>query len=179
MLYIHKDMVVSSVSKYDDTVCEAILCMLPTISTILINVYRPPSASLKSFTTLLQHIQSYLDPLMEEKYHDINIMGDFNFPNINWGSLSCVPSQGREQHESGEALLNFIQHNMLIQVVDRPTREQNTLDLFLTNNDRVIQNIEVNKTALSDHDLVKINLLYNMKTAATPPTTSFEDNSFR
>ena len=107
-------MVVASVSKYDDTICEAILCTLPTISTILINVYRPPSVSLKSFTTLLQHIQSYLNPLMEEKYHDINIMGDFNFPNIDWGSLSCVPSQDREQHESSEAFLNSIQHNMLI-----------------------------------------------------------------
>ena len=179
VLYIHEEIAVSDVSSYDDTICEAILCTIPTISTILINVYRPPSASLKSFTYLLNHIQSYLDPILENSYHDINIMGDFNFPNIDWPSLSCTPSHGREQHESGQALLAFIQHNMLLQIVDHPTREQNILDLFLTNNDRVIRNVEVEKTPLSDHDLVKVNLLYNIRTPNKVPPPSFEENSFR
>ena len=40
-------------------------------------------------------------------------MGDFNFPNIEWVSHTCIPSKGREQYESAEALLNFINHNMI------------------------------------------------------------------
>ena len=179
LLYIHEDIAVSNISTYDDTICSAILCTIPTLSTVEINVYCPPGASLKSFSTLLQHIQYYIDPILKEKYHDINIMGDFNFPNIDWLSLSCSPSLGHEQHESGLALLDFIQHNMLLQIVDQPTRGNNILDLFLTNNDRVIRNVEVAKTDLSDHDLVKVNLLYNMKAPVKPHVSSFESQSFR
>ena len=68
---------------------------------------------------------------------------------------------------------------MLLQIVDQPTRGNNILDLFLTNNDRVIRNVEVAKTDLSDHDLVKVNLLYNMKEPVKSHVSSFESQSFR
>ena len=61
------------------------------------------------------------------------------------------PSQGREQYESGDDFLSFIDFNILIQVVDKPTRNGNILDLFLTN-DRIIRSINVHKTKLSDDD---------------------------
>ena len=144
------------------------------------NIYRPPKAPLKSFIELLRHIQNYLDPLMDKNHHDINIMGDFNFPNIDWVTQTSSSSQGRDSLESAEAFLDFIGHNMLTQVVDCPTRENSLLDLFLTNNDRVICNIETDKTTLSDHKAVKINLLYNIKTPNSSSTVpSFEDDSFR
>ena len=61
------------------------------------------------------------------------------------------PSQGREQYESGDDFLSFIDFNILIQVVDKPTRNGNIFDLFLTN-DRIIRSINVHKTKLSDDD---------------------------
>ena len=179
LLYVHESIPVSNESTFDDSICQAILCTLSSCSTILINVYRPPKSSLNSFNKLLQYIQCYLDPLMEEKHQDIIIIGDFNFPNIDWPTQTCNPSLGREQQESGEAFIDFIQHNMLDQVVDRPTRDQNTLDLFLTNNSRVIRNIEADKSTLSDHSIVSVNLLYNMKAPSLSSTPSFEDNTFR
>ena len=150
------------------------------MSTIVINVYRPPNASYSSFNALLQKAQGYLDDVMGEKYYDINIMGDFNFPNIEWVSHTCIPSQGREQNESAEALLNFIDHNMLTQVVDIPTRNGNILELFVTNNDRIIRNIDVQETKLSDHGLVSVNLLHNCMTETSPTSLpTFEKDSFR
>ena len=117
---------------------------------------------------------------MFEKYYDINIMGDFNFPNIEWVSHTCIPSQGREQYESAEALLNFINHNMLTQVIDKPTRNGNILELFLTNNDRIIRYIDVQETKLSDHDLGSVNLLHNCMTETSPTSLpTFEKDSFR
>ena len=68
----------------------------------------------------------------------LNILGDFNFPNIDWSSSNCNPSHGREQQLAGEALLSFIDYNMLHQVVNTPTRDRNILELFLTNNERTI-----------------------------------------
>ena len=180
ILYVHKNIPISREHIFDDTICQATFCVLETISTIIMNVYRPPKATLNSFSTLLQHAQEFLDENLKNKHYDINIMGDFNFPNIDWVSSTCTPSQGREQYESGEAFLSFIDHNMLIQVVDKPTRNGNILDLFLTNNDRIIRSIDVHKTKLSDHDLVSVNLLYNCLSDISPNNLpSFEEDSFR
>ena len=64
-------------------------------------------------------------------------MSDFNFPNIDCVTQTSNSHQGTETLESGEAFLDFNGHNMLTQIVDRPTRENNKLDLFLTNNDHI------------------------------------------
>ena len=180
LLYIHQSIPISLECPFDDSICQATFCVLETMSTIVINVYRPPNASYSSFNALLQKVQGNLDDVMCEKYYDINIMGDFNFSNIEWVSHTCIPSQGREQYESAEALLNFIDHNMLTQVVDKPTRNGNILELFLTNNDRIIRNIDVQETKLSDHGLVSVNLLHNCMTETSPTSLpTFEKDSFR
>ena len=44
----------------------------------------------------------------------------------------------------------------LIQVVDEPTREENTLDLIYTNETSMIMNVESIKSSLSDHDRIEI-----------------------
>ena len=69
---------------------------------------------------------------------------------------------------------------MLVQTVDEPTRNDNTLEIFLAKNERAIRNIEVQETKLSDHDLVSVDLQYNCIsniTSATLPKS--EVNSFR
>ena len=178
ILYIHEKIPISDEDRdhFDDITCQASLCILQTISTILINVYRPP----KSFSNLLKHVQSYLDKHINDKHYDINILGDFNFPNIDWSSSICNPSHGREQQLAGEALLSFIDYNMLYQVVNTPTRDRNILELFLTNNERLIRNVSAQDTPLSDHRVVSINLLTNLKSQSPPsPIPTFEDHTFR
>ena len=76
-------------------------------------IYRPPNAQLKSFSSLLKHVQSYLDQQMQNKHYDINILGDFNFPNIDWTDATCHSTLGRDQQLSGQALLNFMDHNVM------------------------------------------------------------------
>ena len=41
LLYIHEKIPISDEDHFDDISCQASLCILQTISTILINVYRP------------------------------------------------------------------------------------------------------------------------------------------
>ena len=58
---------------------------------------------------------------------------------------------------SEKTLMNFMNDNFLCQYVNVPTRNQNILDLVLTNNDRLIQHVKSEKHALlSDHNLVEI-----------------------
>ena len=42
----------------------------------------------------------------------------------------------------------------MCQEVDQPTRENDKLDLIFTNNDELMQRTTVEKTTLSDHDIV-------------------------
>ena len=62
----------------------------------------------------------------------INIAGDFNCPNIDWGS-NAITSNSYEP-EAHEELLNIMQNHPLVQMQKQPTTNENNLDLFLTNN---------------------------------------------
>ena len=61
ILYIQKNIPFSKEYSYDDTICQGTFCVLQAISTIIMNIYRPPSASLKSFSNLLEHAQKFLN----------------------------------------------------------------------------------------------------------------------
>ena len=70
--------------------------------------------------------------------------------------------------------------NFLNQVVDKNTRNENTLDLVLTNNVRDILDVSSDPTSLSDHNIVGIKLGYNAlanQDKALPKT--FENLSFQ
>ena len=62
-----------------------------------------------------------------------------------------------------------MEKNLLVQLVNESTRENNTLDLLLTNNEQAVHSISTEKVTFSDHDLVTCNLLYKFKNAHTPP----------
>ena len=69
---------------------------------------------------------------------------------------------------------------MLHQVVNTPTRDINILELFLTNNERLIRNVSAQDTPLSDHRVVFTNLLTDLKSQSPPsPIPTFEDHTFR
>ena len=55
-----------------------------------------------------------------------------------------------------------MERNFLTQIVRTPTREGNILDLVLTNVPRYIKEVEVTPTPLSDHDMVKLQLGFNL-----------------
>ena len=88
------------------------------------------------------------------------------------------PSHGREQQLAGEALLSFIDYNMLHQVVNTLTRDRNILEIFLANNERLIRNVSAQDTPLSDHRVVFINLFTDLKSQNPPsPIPTFEDQA--
>ena len=44
----------------------------------------------------------------------------------------------------------------LVQAIEEPTRRENTLDLIFTNGIEIFKQVEVNRTIMSDHDLIEI-----------------------
>ena len=64
--------------------------------------------------------------------------------------------------------------------VNTPTRDRIILELFLTNNKRLIRNVAAQDTPLSDHRVVFINRLTDLKSQSpTSPIPTFEDITFR
>ena len=90
---------------------------------------------------------------------NILILGDFNLPNIKWLStgLRGASKSLNEKHQA-QALLQFVESQCLAQLITEPTRGENILDFLLTNNEDMLQQVEVRDTIMSDHRMIKVTL---------------------
>ena len=78
-------------------------------------------------------------------------MGDFNHPDIGWISLDS-------SNESAKFLL-LVQNCFLTQHVLKPTRGDNVLDLILSSNKELVDNVTVvEPLETSDHSQIHFNL---------------------
>ena len=95
----------------------------------------------------------YLSNLITLHDH-ISLVGDFNFPDINWDTLSGSYLQN-------PSVILFFQNN-LSQLVHSPTHlKGNILDLILTNSDELLSNVEVippHHSLSSDHYIISFQL---------------------
>jgi hypothetical protein len=111
--------------------------------------YKSPNADCNEVEELFKVIEK----AAEDK---VLIMGDFNFPGINWDTL-----------ESGTNAIEFrdlVMDNYLIQHVHEPTRESNILDLVLTSSDYEVEKMKVeDHLGNSNHNVLRWNLIHTLK----------------
>ena len=89
---------------------------------------------------------------------NIWLVGDFNAPHINWPLLEVTPLAGTKR-QIYQRLIDISLHRNIEQVIDKPTRGDNILDLFLTNNKSALQNFEtLPPIGKADHDIVYIEI---------------------
>ncbi len=84
------------------------------------------------------------------------IVGDFNFPEINW-PLNALSSQGT-------AFLDFCQENFLLQHIMQPTRRASKaiLDLVFTTGDTPVSDFQINEEfGSSDHSIINFHVDIN------------------
>ena len=165
ILYTHNDFVIDERDIYADTICQAVMTYNSTINLLVIGIYRPPRADDKSFNACLKKISEFIN---KHDDADIHVMGDLNFRYINWETKE-INKERRLKSEINCAVsfLSFMDKYFLNQFVTEFTRkDKSILDLVLTNNHHSIHSIEVDKTQLSDHDIVWTQLTYKqmMKT---------------
>merc|ERR1711891_8524 len=67
----------------------------------------------------------------------------------------------------------------LIQIIEETTRKENTLDLVYTNNIRIVTNIDVNTSAISDHNKIEITTTYRIKEEKINKKNQVADNTLR
>ena len=176
LLYVHEQLVVTESTHYEDRSNNMVMCYVKSCNTVFATVYRPPGADTVGFKRLLDKLQESIDDISEDSSTpDLYIVGDFNYPDIDW----CFGNSAKDTPGQGEDLSEFISHNFLTQVVDGPTRGKSTLDLVLTNVPRYVTKVKVEPTTLSDHHMVHVQLGFNMIHPQTPEPNPIDPNSFR
>ena len=178
LLYSHTNIPVSMSDSFDDGICEGLFCKFGTANTCVAVAYRPPNAPVSSFNSLLNFFSSCIDLLNDDSL-DLLICGDFNLPLINWDPLTLLPGGSSDTQQSAQSLLAFMSKYLLSQYVLTPTRGQSVLDLFITNNSRLVTNVQSESTHLSDHNMVDIMLAHNPVSMEKATIPNFNEESFR
>ena len=92
------------------------------------------------------------------QHHPILLLGDFNFPKINWETYTTTTSFESPEYKFIETLRD----NFLSQLVREPTRlrgndEPTTIDLLITNNEEAIRSIHLSSAlGASDHRMLQV-----------------------
>ena len=162
---------------------EVLLLHIKSQNLLFGTVYRPPDCPTHKFVDSLKILTEKINEFGSPT-PNIVITGDFNFPIINWAEEKIEAGGSLVQQEQAAALLNLVNKLCLEQSIIDPTREANTLDIFLTNNDQLLHSILVADSALSDHRLITANCNICTKTQPKlniePKNTemSFKDLNF-
>ena len=83
------------------------------------------------------------------------LTGDLNFLIIDW-QMETADDGTHENQVQANAFPQFAQEQCLQQYIEEPTRKNNMLDVFLTNNDQLIRQIIITETSMSDHNIIQI-----------------------
>ena len=101
---------------------------------VLVNMYRPPLCPASSLFNSIEDLERVLSQL-GNPVPNIIVAGDLNFPAVGWQSRSSragcwVPTGDRGQMLR---LLRFMDDWHMEQYIDRSTRGNSILDLYITN----------------------------------------------
>lgn len=156
--YVREDLVVSIVEPFSNGFCEVLLISIPTITTSLAIVYRPPGCPPLRFKEGLERMTAFLES-QPDSYHNL-VMGDFNFPSniIEWkdGAEAGAVANLKTNNVSASYLLEFAASSFLSQQIMSPTRGESILDLVLVNSPDIVNSVEVTTLPISDHHLISI-----------------------
>ena len=83
--------------------------------------------------------------------------GDLNFPIIDL-QMETADGGTNENLVQADALQQFAHEQCLQQHIEEPTRKNNILDVFLTNNDQLTRQIILTETSMSDHNIIHIEI---------------------
>ena len=92
--------------------------------------YSPPDTDRNGFQGCLAFVNDCIGRRLDD-WFQVFFTGDLNFPNIDWKCERVLSGQDTESRYSAGDLLPFLESNLMVQLVDYPTRERNTLDIFL------------------------------------------------
>jgi hypothetical protein len=131
----------------NDSFSESIWCSigLGSDNTILGVCYRAPD----SIESNDEKLYNLINKVQNCK---VIVMGDFNFPELDWSN--------RDNLDVQNPFVDCLLNNFLFQLVDEPTRGKNYLDLVLSSEKNMIQQLNVGEPfETSDHQIIRFEML--------------------
>ena len=157
---------------------EVVISRIGIFDLYIVNIYRPPSATLAHFTEVLGKVSPILAAATSSN-SNILMVGDFNFPkpNFDWEEHEGVtiprynPDLTSQDHLAFDELMKLVNRNNMTQVVNCATREHNILDLAFTNDPDSILDVLVSPVPshISDHNFINITTSYSPVPPPPPP----------
>ena len=123
----------------------------------------------------MDFIQNFINSSADDSWTYL-ISGDFNLPNIDWNSICINAGLCSDTNSSANLLLKFLDRNGMGQFVDIPTRENNTLELLISNISELVLDISAEDTMLSDHKIVTVTLGCDF--SSSKPASSTKNRRF-
>ena len=167
-IYLHDKLEANQLCEISNGKCEMVAIMIPEIQTVNIVIYRPPGTKTHEFNFILNEIQQIFKNL-EKPDPTIILSGDLNFPFVKWKRMSdnscsweykANTNATTGDKDQFEKLMNICNKQCMLQIIEEPTRSENTLDLIFTNETNLVTMIEVSKSKLSDHNVIEISTNY-------------------
>jgi len=117
--------------------------------------YRPPD---KTDEDYLNKVKEEISTIKEKHRRGIFVIGgDFNLPDINWEEQTIINRQ--YPIKTNQTFLEIVADNGLEQIVDFPTRKDNTLDLMLLSHPAYkLRCKPLPSIGNSDHDIVLLDI---------------------
>ena len=117
---------------YPDTDCELLWVQIDLTGAKSLHIgafYTPPDSDV----TTLENLNQSLQRLTHRTNGNIWLGGDFNAPHINWPMLEVTPLAGTKRQIYQRPIDISLHHN-IEQIIDKPTKGDNILDLFRPRN---------------------------------------------
>ena len=142
------------------TLVESVVVSLNGLSQkiLIAGIYRSPSSPEPDAT---KELCEFLDAVSEEHYSEVVIVGDFNYPEIDWAESR---SRAGLQHQAS-SFLSAVQENLFTQHITEGTHYRsgqmsNILDLVITGNKDSITNLDMEAPlGRSDHAVITFTLM--------------------
>ena len=172
-IYIHNSITANTVEKYSDGNCEAVMIYIKKANLNISAIYRPPNAPEKSFKECINKVKAFTENYPGSEH---TMLGDFNFRYIDWKS-ETISTDGIPASETAQAkyFIDYTNNNLLMQMVQEETRQQSIIDLILTTNEDMIHNIVTEKTKMSDHNIVRCNIIHTGLQRGERETKTFQE----
>ena len=158
-IYLHEKIEAELIGSFSENKCEMVAIKVPSLNIVNIVSYRPPHSKMHDFKPMYNKIGELLSNLGRP---DPTIIwtGDFNFPFVQWKeciSGGCMwdfrtnVNTNADEREQFRNVMSICCNFNLLQILDKPTRGNNTLDLIFTNELDIFSCNEISYSALSDH----------------------------
>ena len=162
-----KNTLVASVECKLQTDCEILwisICVKGLSPVYVGAFYRPQSTD----TDYVKELDSSLSKIPPNA--SIWLLGDFNIPDIDWEAVTF--KSGGQYPAVSKLMIDIVNDYNLHQLVKKPTRDKNILDLCLTNTPAAADFVNV-ESGTSDHDMVVVGAILKPKISRPPKRKIF------